>query len=83
MPVFISFTPSDSRATRNAFAMMKRALPPEDKPPAERKRAQKRRPKLQPKPSLIESAIDLYAPPPPHHRGPPLPAGPSGYVVTR
>jgi hypothetical protein len=65
MPVFISFTPSDSRATRNAFAMMKRALPPEDKPPAERKRAQKRRPKLQPKPSLIESPIDLYAPPPP------------------
>jgi hypothetical protein len=34
MPVFISSTPSDYRATRNALAMMKRAPPPEDKPPA-------------------------------------------------
>jgi hypothetical protein len=31
--------------------MMKRALPPEEKPPAERNRAQKRRPKLKPKPT--------------------------------
>jgi hypothetical protein len=32
MPLFR--TPSDYRATRNALAMMKRAPPPEDKPPA-------------------------------------------------
>jgi hypothetical protein len=58
--VFAPATPSDRRWHLNAFAEMKRALPPEPKP--ERTRVQvKRRPPAQPRPVTVTRNVEIRA----------------------